>query len=144
MTQSRMGSLSKPSFPCLCALGMMREKRKMLFPSLLPPASQGQAPLCRHPAGCPVANKVAFCRPALCYLCPCSQQLRTLPAILQPFPEVCGPRAGTARPGLFSPSHAVRSHYCLSGLRACCILTMPSVGATGLAGHSISKANKPR
>lgn len=46
MRQSIMQSLSKPSSPSLCAPGTVREKRKMLFPFLLPLASQGQAPVC--------------------------------------------------------------------------------------------------
>lgn len=46
MRQSRMASLSKLSSPSLCTPRTVREKRKMLFPFLLPLASQGQAPVC--------------------------------------------------------------------------------------------------
>lgn len=97
MRHSRMGSLSKPSCPSLCALWTVREKR-CFFPSLLPPASPGPAAVCCHPAGCPAGNKVAFCSAAPCYWCPCS-----------------GPGGPRACPGCAVPWGRESSVFSLSG-----------------------------
>lgn len=100
MTQSRMRSLSKPSSPSLCALRTVRENR-CFFPSLLPPASQPCA--AARPAGCPAGNKVAFCRAARCYSCPCSG-----PGCPTPCPWLCSaPVAGAALSSRLSVCPAV-------------------------------------
>lgn len=113
MRQSIMRPLFKPSSPSLCAPGTVREKERCFFLSFSLRPRGAELPCAGTRQAAQQANKVAFCSPAPCYSCPCSQPQAAshparcpaaLPAILQPFLWVCGaPGQGLLGQGCFPP-----------------------------------------